>query len=443
MSMLALVKEMSAKKAGQLPVDLFAGSGEHGDPLLETDWVPIEERQPVDGGVTDEDELGEIDRHRLAISDIFDETSELKIVEKPGGTGVAYAAPGEAKVERNYQRQGVSDIHKALREGHHRIALVMPTGAGKTFSSKLVLLDPEVRAHLGVEDGRPIRVLWCAHNHRLLAQAEKEIGSDPMIELIPQSAYSRVSDTLFNEDGSPSWDIVIIDECHHEAMRSYQDQLEVLGKRVILGLTATFDRDDGRLIKFSTVVEPITRQEAVERGFLAETDLFTIVDNAGRNKAPLIREILRLYAHEMGQTIIFTGSRADVASVTNWLHGNHYKVASITTQTGVEVDRILQEFERGDIQFLVNCWRLDEGVDVKGCTDVFLGRNFGSLRMINQTIGRGARPDSDCRVWEIVDPIASQYTAKDIVGIPRSHQLIYFDYAAQDFIEEAYHLDGE
>ena len=48
------------------------------------------------------------------------------------------------------------------------------------------------------------------------------------------------------------------------------------------------------------------------------------------------------------------------------------------------------------------------------------------MGLLNQFIGRAARLGSDCRIFEIINPLASDnISAIDIVGVPRSHKFYY------------------
>jgi len=348
---------------------------------------------------------------------------------------IPVAAPKE---QRKYQEDAVKGVEKALVDGHKRIALVLPTGAGKTYSSRLVFQSDVVREQCGVAEGKPLRVLFAAHLDRLLIQAVSEYEGDDTVTIIPQSIYSDVSEAVLRE----GWDIVCIDEAHHEAMRTYQDQLEILGETPILGLTATPDRDDGRLIKFSAIVEPISRVEAVRQGFLAKSVVNTVVDESGHDKTEILTDVLNKFAHHMGRTLVFVATHAEAYAINDVLLSMGYRSIALTNQSKGEVNEILNRFSAGEIDFIVNCSKIDEGVDVKGCTDVVLGRQFGSRRLINQTIGRAARPDCPCNVWELVDPLETKYTAKDIIVELEDQHLVYFDHSAEQWIRESYDLDA-
>ncbi len=339
------------------------------------------------------------------------------------------------KDSRWYQMDAVEGVEKALQDGHRRICLVMPTGSGKTHASLLTFKSPVVREICGVPEGKPLRVLFVAHLHALLVQAKREFEGS-QVQLITQSAYSDIPEKVIAE----GWDIVCIDEAHHEAMRTYQDQLEIIAGTPILGLTATADRDDGRLIKFSAMVEPISRVQAVREGFLAPSVLRTIIDESGTDKREILTDVLTQFAHRMGSTLIFVQTHVEVLHIAEVLKKLGFSVEALVGQSQQEVTEILDRFSRKEVQFLVNCARIDEGVDLLGCSDVVMGRQYDSKRMINQTIGRAARPDCPCIIWELVDPLETRYTARTIIKEVQEQSLIYFDHQEKVWIEQDFNL---
>lgn len=318
---------------------------------------------------------------------------------------------------RWYQIAARNQVVKALQEGKKRILVEMPTGSGKTLTSGLIFNCPEFKKALGVE-GRPLRLLFLAHKHRLLTQAEREMAGADDVEFIYHSVFSGLPE-------GAEWDVVCIDEAHHEAMMTIQYQLDKYGTTPIIGLTATPDRADGHLIKFEEIVTPISRIQAVEEGWLAETHLHTIVDSPDRNKTPITKAVVDKFGHQFGQTIMFFRTKKEVREMEAYLVDKGYKAISILDQKEVDVNRILDGFSSGEYQFILNCNKINEGVDVKGCTDVYLGRQFGSYPQLNQVIGRAARPDSDCNVWELINPIhGKNLDTTVVVGTPKDHRLL-------------------
>ena len=318
---------------------------------------------------------------------------------------------------RWYQIEARNHVEKALEAGKKRILVVLPTGAGKTLTSGLVFSSERVKASLGVKN-RNLKLLFVAHKHRLLTQAEKDFANASGVDFIPQSAFSAIPKDI-------TWDIVCIDEAHHEAMMTIQYQLDQYGKTPIIGLTATPDRADGHLIKFQEIVEPISRERAVEEGWLAETILNTIVDSADRDKRAITKDVIDNFGHQFGQTMMFFRTKQEVRDIHQYLIKKGYSAIAILDQKEKEVNNILDSFSAGKVQFVLNCNKINEGVDVIGCTDVYLGRQFGSYPQLNQVIGRAARPDSECRVWELINPInGTNLDTTVVVGTPAEHRLL-------------------
>lgn len=176
--------------------------------------------------------------------------------------------------------------------------LVMPTGAGKTFTSVRWAVDRVL--------SRGQRVLWIAHRHELLEQAAREFhtslafarrtGSpyrvrivsgvhcaatmvDPADHVVVASIASlarnpEVVDLLVNDPAR----FVVIDEAHHAPAKSYRDlirKLETRRRGRILGITATPTRtvDAERSVLASlfgrTIVHEVLLRDLVERRFLA------------------------------------------------------------------------------------------------------------------------------------------------------------------------------
>lgn len=322
---------------------------------------------------------------------------------------------------RWYQVAARNAVAEELERGTKRVLIELPTGAGKTLTIACSLSNPRIRNALGVPSNRNLRVLFVAHKHRLLSQAERTFVEDSNVDLITQSMFSQIPDDVMKE----GWDVCVLDESHHEACQTFQLHLDRLGDRPIIGLTATPDRASGEVIKFEVIINPISREQAVEEGYLAQTTIHSIVDAPSKSKVPLTKLVIDEYGHEFGQTMMFFRTKNEVRAVTAYLIEKGYNAVAILDQSEQELDKLLNDFSAGTHQFVVNCNKINEGVDVKGCTDVYLGRAYGSYPQLNQVIGRAARPDSDCRVWELINPLSGRnLDTTVIVGTPERHRLI-------------------
>lgn len=325
---------------------------------------------------------------------------------------------GEKEI-RWYQIAARNMLTASLKRGIKRNLIVMPTGSGKTLTIACTLdQNPELLEVLGVK-GRKLRVLYMAHLDRLLVQAARTFQSEHNVELKICTPFTNIP----TED--LEWaDVVVIDEAQHEAMHSVQLQLDKMAEKPIIGLTATPDRADGMVLKFENIIQPMSREQAVQEGWLAETSVWSIVDLSGKDKVPLICQTINVYHEIMRKTIIFTRTRKEGASVARYIESLGLSVVLLDQQTKSQVSTILDDFSKGKYQFVVNCSKIGEGVDCAGVVSIIIGKNLGSYMQLNQYIGRTARPDDDSQVFEFINPLSgTNLDTTVVIGTPKRHVL--------------------
>lgn len=326
------------------------------------------------------------------------------------------------QIPRFYQGNGVNEVASHLENGLNRLLIKSPTGTGKTLIAKLITISSRVRAAMGLEGSKKMRVLFISNKHRLNRQALANFADMETVEFYVHSAFSEIPQHLINE----GWDMTILDECHHEAMFSIQMLLNELTHRPMIGLTADDSRADGLLLKFEAVVTCITEKEAAELGFTAAVGVNSIIDTGKTDKTELTCAALSRYHPHMGNTIIFMRTEAEVKRVyrhlTRVLRLNAAQLGSKSSEA--DLDAAIDNLSSGKIQFIVNCSKIGEGMDAKNITDIFTARNFNSEQEKKQFIGRGIRPDSPCAVWELVNPLVDSVIAKDVVGLIKYERMI-------------------
>lgn len=320
---------------------------------------------------------------------------------------------------RWYQIAASNETIMHIRNGVQRVLICKPTGTGKTITVAATLNTPELKQALKIKEDRALRVLFIAHIHRLLTQAERTFAESNNVDLKVATPFTDI-----NAEDVEWADVIIIDEAHHEAMMSVQYQLENLADKPIIGLTATPDRPDGLIIKFEEIVNPISREQAVAEGFLAETSIWSFIDTSGRNKTKILKDVIKHYHHIMAGTMCFVSTIKEVKAVAKYAISLGIRAVALTNQSKTQLDDILDKFSQGKYDLLVNCSRIGEGVDTSGCTSVILGQNINSYTRLNQIIGRAARPDSECQVFELVNPLSgNNLDTTVVVGTPKRHVL--------------------
>lgn len=140
--------------------------------------------------------------------------------------------------------------------GRRKNLVVAATGTGKTV---IAALDYARRC---AEIGVPPRLLFLAHREELLVQARRTFryalqdaafgellagGSRPRSdEHLFATIQSAASTGLVDRVGIDYYRHVIVDECHHIPAASYQAIVPRLAPDLLVGLTATPERADGR-----------------------------------------------------------------------------------------------------------------------------------------------------------------------------------------------------
>lgn len=329
---------------------------------------------------------------------------------------------------RWYQSAYRNAIRVAFAAGKRRLLIVSPTGSGKTVTMAISVGDLEIRKILGLPTDRKCRVTVIAHLHRLLTQAERTFADSLDVDCTVHSAFSPLTQEIIDNT-----DIFVLDEAHHEAMMSIQYQLENMRNKPVIGLTATNRREDGLLLKFDEEIEILTRDQAVEEGWLARTSVWTVVNSetmCGRSRdadtVDIVSRVVAKYHNIMGQTMIFLRTRSEVTRLADWMTAQGYSNVALLSQTPAQLEAVLTAYEAGEIQFIINCKKIGEGVDCPDTTSIILGKTVGSMIDLNQIIGRASRPNTSCQVFELVNPLnPATLSAVEVVGIPEQHTLVH------------------
>jgi superfamily II DNA or RNA helicase/HKD family nuclease len=183
----------------------------------------------------------------------FDADEFDRETERAGDSGpTVLLSPIELRPEP-FQERLLEQIAVARRHGHHRNLLVSATGTGKTVMAALDYV--RLRAELP-----RARLLFVAHRQEILEQSqatfryamrepafgERWVGGHrpTQFEHVFASIQSLTAAGL--DDLAPDhFDVVIVDEFHHAAARSYERLLDHVAPVELLGLTATPERADG------------------------------------------------------------------------------------------------------------------------------------------------------------------------------------------------------
>jgi superfamily II DNA or RNA helicase len=318
---------------------------------------------------------------------------------------------------RDYQQEAINKTTAALAD-HNKVALILPTGAGKTE-----VFIQIAKRHLARGRGR---VLVLSHLDILTKQTtdrfqlrEPEIKTGILQGRVTPHVLSHVvistmqssrieekaqhlKDRLIRDI-----DLIIVDEAHHIMTDSYQKVLSYWPKAKVVGVTATPFRENQLMTNyFDTISFSLSLQELIDRGHLVQPKLFQMTRESSE-LTDIMAQVAKTYEEkESGNSaIIFMRTIQDAKSLRNVFVDGGTRAETITSKiTGEERNRIIEEFNRGEVSILVTCDVLSAGFDSPRVSAVFQPYPVGSVTKYMQRIGRGLRthPESgkkDCHIY--------------------------------------------
>jgi len=182
----------------------------------------------------------------------FDREEFDRLGPRPAGSGRTRLSPIELR-PWPFQERLLEQIEVSREAGRHRNLLVSATGTGKT----VIAAVDYTRLRRRLERGR---LLFVAHREEILEQSratycqalrDQEFGElwvggrrPERFEHVFASIQSLRAAGL---EGLPPdhFDVVVVDEFHHAAAKSYRALLDHVRPRELLGMTATPERADG------------------------------------------------------------------------------------------------------------------------------------------------------------------------------------------------------
>jgi len=251
------------------------------------------------------------------------------------------------------------------------------------------------------------RGLWLAHRTELIKQAADRLreGGFEVGMVSPEFApdpWARIQvaslDTLAARGVRPAADWVIHDECHHAMAETYDAVLESYRQSVLVGLTATPQRRDGKALahRFDALVVAATYSQLLREGHIVPCRVFRPDEYLGSDlaKEPLVayQELERI-AGRAPLTFAFAQTVEKAREYADEFSQAGIPSASLTAKTPkAERDDILERFKAGRIRVLWNVYVLTEGVDIPQARVCLLARGVSHAGPFIQMCGRVLRP---------------------------------------------------
>ena len=332
-------------------------------------------------------------------------------------------------------QQVILDQLRAEREvrNHFRNLVVAATGTGKTVIAAL-----DYRAWRSTH--LPCRLLFIAHREEILRQSLatfRAVLQDPNFgELWVGQSRPQDPDHLFisvqtlnvqrlwNRLKPDFYDYIVVDEGHHAAADSYLEALKYFRPQILLGLTATPERMDGRsILPFFDhhIAAEIRLPEAIDRKLLCPFQYFGVSDTVDLEDLKWSRggydrgELNRLYTlsgaaarrragHVLRSLLSYASDPEDVKALgfcvsveharfmADFFNENGFSAMALDSHSSPQDRQSAREYlVKGDVRILFVVDLYNEGVDIPQVNTVLFLRPTESLTVFLQQLGRGLR----------------------------------------------------
>lgn len=333
-------------------------------------------------------------------------------------------------VLRDYQQE-CHDIIETLDPGSYLIQ--MATGLGKTATFTTLKRKGRVLvlAHREELVTQPIKYYDCPVG---IEMANHKSNGEEVVIASVQSIIHRLD--KFKPD---DFDMIITDEAHHAAAKSYRKIYEYFRPRLHLGFTATPNRGDN--VRLDDIYQDIIFERdikwAIQNKYL--TDIYCMRVNIGYDISKVARrmgdfapgeleeamnqdvlnnaiaEAYKKYAK--GQTLIFACSVDHAEAIAEKIPG----AVAVTAKTKNR-DELIKKFTNREIPVLVNCMIFTEGTDMPLVETVMIARPTSNSSLYTQMVGRGLRLYPGKEKLTLIDLVgttgrANLCTAPSLLGI--------------------------
>lgn len=352
---------------------------------------------------------------------------------------------------RDYQKNSLVEIKKSWMGGKRAPLLVLPTGAGKTYTFSYIVKNLE-------KAGRTVWIV--VHRDNLVQQTSKSFNNLGIKHGIIGAGYSeslfnnvqivkvgsiapKINDKLkgktnkigqFDIDRFPLPEFIIIDEAHHTTAGGWETLTSYYNNAKYLGVTATPERLDGKMLGnhsggfFDDLIIGPSMKELVIRGHLANSKYFNFANYSNESKTRtngdfdpetagkmmskpfILNNVVQKYKSicDGASAIVFCCNVEHAENVAEEFTANGYKAIALVGNVKFnQQQRILDDLGNDKIQIVTACEIISEGTDVPNVTATILCRPTWSLALYLQQYGRGIRVAPDGRQKYTLDMVGN------------------------------------
>ncbi len=359
-------------------------------------------------------------------------------------------------VEPYYYQKEILEKLQAERKlyGRYKNLLVAATGTGKT-----VIAAFDYKNYMYENRRGRNNLLFIAHREEILKRSrdtfrailkDNNFGDLYVGGYVPESIdklfmsiQSFNSSRLYEKTTPDFYDFIIIDEFHHAEAPSYQKLLDYYKPKILLGLTATPERMDGKdvLEHFDgRIAAEIRLAEAIDRKFLSPFQYFAVSDTVDLSQLKWTRggydrneleglyinnddirvngiiQSLYKYTTDINE-VIGLGFCAGVEHARYMTSKFNQKgIPSITVCGETDPDErnsAISRLRSGEVRFIFSVDVYNEGVDIPEVNTVLFLRPTESLTIFLQQLGRGLRHSKGKECLTVLDYVGQAHRNYD------------------------------
>jgi len=317
---------------------------------------------------------------------------------------------------RGYQQDASNSIIEDL-EKYNSVGAVLPTGAGKS----LIMIDiiDRLRPTFSI-DGSILCICHLSDPlYQLLDNYQKK-GERPArstywksyafpnfnydvifvtMQKMAKPEYREEVKTIVQRKVTRTPKYILIDEAHSFGAESYNLICKLIPDAKIIGLSATpFRSNRYSFGLFDKVSYTISMSELIDKGFLVPPNLVQIsIPEDKRNDGGRIALSYKIWKERESTSglvsiVYFPTTEIAKAALASFTQDKNCRAAYIDGKTKIrEAKRILQAARDGAYDVLINCQKLETGVDIPNIGSVIMPYPVGSVVKYMQRIGRALR----------------------------------------------------
>ncbi len=316
-----------------------------------------------------------------------------------------------------YQQKVYEQVMDLIDNGEHSIVVRMCTRSGKSIVALLLIEYFSVMLKESV--------YFVGHTNILLTQMSDDLTTNGIDHGIiapwaPQLRY-RVQviskDTMFNrykkmkESGWKNPRIIIVDECHISMSKRYKEILDSYPDSIIIGLSATPVRLDGKgldsIYKTMVIGPSIKELQKIKRlcpidNYAVDFDTTGIRTTAGDynksdvnnrvDKPKVLKDVVKHWKKfaENKKTLTFCTSIQHAEDMAKEFNEAGYPSIAISSKDGrIEIKKKINDYYSGKYINLCSVNLFIMGFTIKDCSCIVQARPTKSLMIYLQSMGRG------------------------------------------------------